>query len=99
MASFIEAGKRGADSRSMNSSILNGASARLSETDHTPVQPRKLDLRLGKASRQGSALSNVVCTNRDQSSMCDYPTPVSATRTVLRSANANDATPIQVLTQ
>jgi len=51
---------KGADSPTMNSSILNGASARLSETDHTPVQPRKLDLRLRKASRQGSALSSVV---------------------------------------
>ena len=83
----------------MNSSILNGASARLSETDHSPVLPCKLDLRLRKASREGSALSSVVQTSADQSSMGDYPTPVSVTRTVLRSANANDATPIQVLTQ
>jgi hypothetical protein len=47
----------------MNASILNGAGAWLSETEHSPAQLRKLELRLRKASHQASAPSGVVETN------------------------------------
>jgi hypothetical protein len=42
----------GAQSPPLNASILNGAGARLSETEHSPVHWCKLELRFRNASRQ-----------------------------------------------
>ena len=39
----------------MNTIILNGADAELSETEHSPAHRRKCDLLVRNASRQGSA--------------------------------------------
>jgi hypothetical protein len=47
-------------SPTLNASVFNGACARLSETEHSPVQPCKLDLCLHKASHQASGPSGVV---------------------------------------
>ena len=47
----------------MNTIILNGADAELSETEHSPAHRRKRDLRVRNARRQGSAPSSMVLMN------------------------------------
>ena len=47
----------------MNTIILNGADAELSETEHSPAHRRKHDLLVRNASRQGSAPLSMVLMN------------------------------------
>ena len=47
----------------MNSIILHGADAELSETEHSPAHQCKLDLLVRNASRQGSAPASMVLMN------------------------------------